>query len=415
MTASDSKPTFRAVKSASAVPPTPEDLFYKLSGRETTHGYLRGPQQDVLREYAEKYADSPDLAFELPTGTGKTVVGLLIGEWKRAAGNKVAYLSLTNQLAGQVLNEATKLGISCADLRGTRETRDPLEEGRYRTSAAVGVSTYSNLFNINPVLQDCDVIVLDDAHGAEHYVADMWTVSANAYDDKALYSSLLSALQPSLSSSQIRSILDESSYSIELADLAAHPQCIENLTTILDRATGDTVRFAWKLVRSRLQSCLFLVSSYEISIRPLVPPTHTHAPFSAAKQRIYMSATLGGQSDLQRAYGIEKLEMVRAKSTQWGRRYVFVPGVYVDKTEATRIVARVWDESKTRRGVLLAPSERVMTSTLQSLEAEMKVAPTRFGAGDIARSSWCREPRRRSSWPRWRRRSRMPTTRRSRS
>src|SRR5438132_12168873 len=113
MASSDSKPSFRAFKTASAGHASPEDLFYKLSGRETTHGYLRGPQQDVLREYAEKHVRALNLAFELPTGTGKTVVGLLIGEWKRGAGSKVAYISLTNQLAGQVLKEAAKLGIAC--------------------------------------------------------------------------------------------------------------------------------------------------------------------------------------------------------------------------------------------------------------------------------------------------------------
>jgi superfamily II DNA or RNA helicase len=170
------KPKFKQVKIAAPTHATPEDLFYTLSGRTSTHGYLRGPQQDVLREYAERHVTSTDVAFELPTGTGKTVVGLLIAEWKRSSGSKVAYVSLTNQLAGQVLNEGARLGIQCADLRGTKDTRNPTEEGRYRTAAAVAVSTYSNLFNINPVLRDCDVIIFDDAHGAEQYDADMWTV-----------------------------------------------------------------------------------------------------------------------------------------------------------------------------------------------------------------------------------------------
>src|SRR4051812_19669285 len=94
-------PKFKPVTKAPTYS-NPEDLFYKLSGRAKTHGYLRGPQQDVLREYTEKAVDFLDLAFELPTGTGKTAVGLLIAEWQRLSGKRVAYLSLTNQLAGQV-------------------------------------------------------------------------------------------------------------------------------------------------------------------------------------------------------------------------------------------------------------------------------------------------------------------------
>ncbi|MGO9862191.1 MAG: DEAD/DEAH box helicase [Terriglobales bacterium] len=378
------RPKFKQVKSASPTHATPEDLFYKLSGRSSTHGYLRGPQQDVLREYAEKHTTSSNVAFELPTGTGKTTVGLLIAEWTRSSGSKTAYLSLTNQLAGQVLAEGSRLGISCADLRGTKDTRSVSEEGRYRTAAALAVSTYSNLFNINPVLQDCDAIIFDDAHGAEQYVADMWTVSASASKEADLYNSLLSALQPGLSESQVRSILDKSSSTVELADICGHPECIEGVIAVLDQATAGTARFAWKLIRSRIHSCLFLVSSFDVSIRPLVPPTHTHPPFASAKQRIYMSATLGGESDLQRAYGVEKLEMIRAKSSQWGRRYVFVPGVYVGATDAEQIVARLWDGMKTRRAVLLAPSERIMNRTFESLESSMQSKPARLGAVDIA-------------------------------
>jgi len=85
-----SKPKFRQVQ-ASKTDASPEKLFYKLSRRVSTHGYLRGPQQDVLREYAAKGVEASDVAFELPTGTGKTAVGLLIADWKRrSTSNRVA-------------------------------------------------------------------------------------------------------------------------------------------------------------------------------------------------------------------------------------------------------------------------------------------------------------------------------------
>ncbi len=380
-------PPFKPAKPASPSYATPEELFYKLSGRESTHGYLRGPQQDVLREYAEKHAGASDVAFELPTGTGKTAVGLVIAEWQRLSGKTVAYLSLTNQLAGQVLAEAKRLGLPCANLRGTKDTRDPSEEGRYRTGDAVAVTTYSNLFNINPVLRETDLIVCDDAHGAEQYVAAMWTVSASATKEEDLYNLLLSAVRPGLSESQVRLILDKSAAgTVEMADVHGHPECIHNVINVLDQATADSARYAWKLVRNRVHCCLFLVSPHEIAIRPLVPPTYTHTPFAAAKQRIYMSASLGGESDLQRGYGIRKLEMIRAKSPQWGRRYVFVPGVYVDETKSQQIVADVWDHMKIRRAVLLAPSDRAMNRTYGALEKAMANKPQRLGATDIADS-----------------------------
>jgi hypothetical protein len=366
---------------------TPEELFYKLS-RAKSHGYLRGPQQDVLREYAEKHVTkSVDIAFELPTGTGKTGVGLLVGEWVRSSGKRVAYLSLTNQLAGQVIAEGKRLGILCADLRGTKDSRDPAEEGRFKTKAAVAVTTYSNLFNVKPIVQECDLLVFDDAHGGEQHVADMWTVIARRSSEKSLYDALLGALRPGMTDAQVRAVLDRSGFpTVEIVDVCGHDECLAGVAAVLDGATSDTVKYGWFKIGQHLRSCLFLVSGYDVTIRPLIPPTHTHPPFADAKQRIYMSATLGGESDLRRAYGITKLEMVRAQSPQWGRRYVFVPGVYVPESEATAITAASWDGMNPRRAVLLAPSERMKDASYEALKKVMTVKPQQFEATDIADS-----------------------------
>jgi hypothetical protein len=57
----------------------------------------------VIRAYAEKYQSTLDLALELPTGTGKTLLGLAIGEWvRRKTEGPVTYATPTKQLARQV-------------------------------------------------------------------------------------------------------------------------------------------------------------------------------------------------------------------------------------------------------------------------------------------------------------------------
>lgn len=174
-----SRPQFRKPKTAQTYA-TPEELFAKLPNRVKSHGYLRGPQADALRDYTN-LQDKSDIACELPTGTGKTIVGLLIAEWRRRqTSERVAYLALTNQLAKQVLREAENIGIDCANLIGSKETRDAGEVGRYTTGRAIGVTTFSNLFNVNPVVQGSNVLVFDDAHGGEHYVAAMWTVKIDS-------------------------------------------------------------------------------------------------------------------------------------------------------------------------------------------------------------------------------------------
>jgi Rad3-related DNA helicase len=109
------------------------------------------------RGYALKGTKAPDVAFELPTGTGKIAFGLLLAEWRRRAGEKTAYLTLNDQLASQVLAEAAKLGIPVDDLRGNKYSRSAAEEGRFRTGAATAVSTYYLLESaqrVNPVIKE---------------------------------------------------------------------------------------------------------------------------------------------------------------------------------------------------------------------------------------------------------------------
>lgn len=380
------RPEFRKARVAQSYA-TPEELFAKLPNRAKSHGYLRGPQTDALRDYI-RLKDKSDIACELPTGTGKTTVGLLIAEWRRRqSGERVAYLTLTNQLAKQVLREANNLGIECANLTGTKETRDAGEVGRYTSGRAVGVTTFSNLFNIKPVVQDSNVLVFDDAHGGEHYVAAMWTVRIDAEDNKGIYQDVLAALRTSLSESQYRVVTDEGEYAaVELADVQPRTDVFTNVTCALDEAKEPRIHFPWTTIRNNLNACLFLVSGREIVIRPITPPTHTHTQFSETKQRIYMSATLGGEGDLLRGYGIADIETIRVKHEQWGRRYIFMPSLYFEEDECPAVVSSIWNGLATHRALILAPSFPIADRTFNSIASGMKSLPTKLGVQDIENS-----------------------------
>jgi hypothetical protein len=378
-------PAFVSIPVATSAPATPEKLFTTLSGRASSHGYLRGPQQDILRTYSEGYSEKSDLGLELPTGTGKTGVGLLIGEWKRRKGKRVAFLCLTNQLAGQVLAEAQRLGIVCADLRGTKDTRDTTEEAKYKQGSAIGITTFSNLWNINPVVKEPDVLIFDDAHGGEQFVSSMWTVSVKRHSDPTLFSDLLQALSPAMTEGQVKAIFDDTAPIgvADQADVHHHPECIGLLDQVL-RKTEHNARFVWPLLRPHLESCFFLVSAHEIAIRPFISPTHTHTAFSQAKQRIYMSATLGDGSDLLRAYGVSKIDVLKSPNPQFGRRYVFVPGLY--RTEADSYVAlgALWNELIPKRAVLLSPSERILNDAFGQFANAAAQTPVRLTSSSIA-------------------------------
>ena len=66
-------------------------------------------------------------------------------------------------------------------------------------------------------------------------------------------------------------------------------------------------RYPWRMIRNHLKACQAYVSSAEVLIRPLIPPTWDHAPFAGATQRIFMSATLGAGGYLERLTGRPKI------------------------------------------------------------------------------------------------------------
>ena len=66
---------FKPFNSPNAVPETPDKLFLQLSRR--TLQTVAPHQQNVLQDYVASALQVPDVALQLPTGSGKTLVGIL--------------------------------------------------------------------------------------------------------------------------------------------------------------------------------------------------------------------------------------------------------------------------------------------------------------------------------------------------
>jgi hypothetical protein len=61
------------------------------------------------------------------------------------------------------------------------------------------------------------------------------------------------------------------------------------------------------MLNGRLEVCNIYISPGSILIKPLIPPSKSHAPFASATQRVFMSATLGEGGDLERITGIPSI------------------------------------------------------------------------------------------------------------
>ena len=94
----------------------PRNLFQTLRLNKTFE-YLRDVQGDVLDEWYE-HRNRRDIVIKMNTGSGKTLVGLLLLRSRLNEGKGPAlYLCPNNHLVSQVRNEADKLGNQACRFR----------------------------------------------------------------------------------------------------------------------------------------------------------------------------------------------------------------------------------------------------------------------------------------------------------
>lgn len=326
------RPRFRRRPDPSVGAADPEALFGELPRTPAGVGALWSHQADQLRTYAREHRDTPDVALELPTGSGKTLVGLLIAEWRRRTlGQRVVYACPTRQLARQVLQKAGDQGLRAVLLTGSHRDWDQAELARYTRGDAIAVTTYSAIFNIRSYLGDAQTLLFDDAHAAEGYVAEAWALSVgrdtDQYED--LFDVLGDSVDPSLVTRMVappgQAADDREVRLIPVSAVARHAPGID---AVLAGLQGDA-SYRFRMLRASLSACLFYVSRREFYIRPMIPPTFDHDPFTAPSQRIYLSATLGDAGELERAFGRQDIRRVPVPPawdrTGSGRRFFVFP------------------------------------------------------------------------------------------
>lgn len=344
----------------------PESLFRDLRDR-TVEGLL-AQQADMLRNYMD-HVDNRDIALELPTGSGKTLVGLLIAEWRRRTKReRCVLLCPTKQLVHQVVEQGKeKYGINALDFSGSKHQYPESDKTAFKNCESIGVATYSALFNTNPFFNDAHTLIFDDAHAAENYVSSFWSLEVLRYQNETTFDSIWQIIAPyTTENDQLRYDQDnERSLDTSFVNKLPTPyllKCMTALTVAMDTASrsDEEYSYRWRMIRDHLHACHLYYTSNSILIRPLIAPTKSFAPFQDARQRIYMSATLGEGGDLERIFGRKKIERIPAPEG-WdkqgiGRRFFVFPMRLWD--EATSLNHAVSWITKFDRALVLTPSNR---------------------------------------------------------
>jgi hypothetical protein len=311
-------------------------------------------------------------------------MGLLLAEWRRRKfRERVVYLCPTRQLVHQVAEEAaTKYGLTVEPFTGSIRDYMPEAKTAYLDGERIAVTTYNSLFNTNPFFVDPDIIIVDDAHAAENYMASQWTLRINRFEEReaALYNAAVGVLKPILSPQNYIRMTGgwKGLEDIGWVDKIPTHQLSEiagELRAAISAHVGETQqRYPWRMLSHHLHACQLYVSPSEIVLRPLIPPTWSHGPFAGAKQRIFMSATLGEGGDLERLTGrprIKRLPIPEGWDRQGiGRRFFMFPEKSL--TEEKTLELRRELMRKAGRSLVLTPSQADADSVINDVEEHLK-------------------------------------------
>lgn len=254
------------------------------------------------------------------------------------------------------------------------------DKTRFITKKAIGVTTYSSFFSFGKAFENTDILIFDDVHSSESYIADNWTLNINRHRYSILFSQLLNAFSV---------ILDESDLAIIESDgnsglarewnnmIPRHllSEIINDIYNIIQEGVKETdLQYPWKRISEHLIDCQFYISWDNILIRPFIPPTETHDTFSSSKQRVFMSATLGKSGELERITGCCKIKRLPIVS-DWdkkglGRKLFIIPDLSLKSEDYEEIIIKLHGVSK--RSVMIVPSDHDYRQIKDVLEEKIE-------------------------------------------
>ncbi|HBV86898.1 MAG TPA: helicase II [Desulfosporosinus sp.] len=356
---------FLIPKKETQIEKDPESIFRDLQIPNVKG--LWSQQADVLREYYSNYRNKHNIAIELPTGTGKTLVGLLIAEYRRKCKEeRVVYLCPTKQLANQVYSKAVEYGLPACLLIGSQSRYPEKEYGDYLTGKSIAITTYSAVFNTNPKIDDANIIIFDDAHSAENYISSLWNLSIKRKDNKEVFESIIELFRDDISDYHYNRIMNNDyEYYIPIYDLVPYPKYLAKKTELIQLLESNvdkcgSAKYPWSIISSHIEACQLFFSWGEVNLRPFIPPTLTHEAFSGVNQRIFMSATLGNGGELERIFGLRKIHKIPIPKG-WdkysnGRRLILFPDRRFPQDETLAIAFQAITNQG--RALVLCPDNR---------------------------------------------------------
>ena len=340
----------------------PRAIFNSLLNKSKKYnGYLRDVQSEVLDKWFDQ-RNNKDNVIKMNTGSGKTVVALLILQsCMNEMNEKSVYIVPDKYLVEQVETEAKDLGINV--------TTDP-NDLKFMQKKAILIITMHKLINGKSIFGlryenniDVGTFLIDDVHRCMEIAEDQSTLIINRSDNKKLYSDIVLLFADELARQNKMNF-----NKIVGNDFLAMPMLIpfwkwqdkkEAVVNLISKYR-DCYAFVLPLIENIFELCHCTISNDRIEISPKCIPIHKIKKFATAKRRIYMSATLSDDSVLISNFDVEKdilkKSIVPKKASDIGDRMILYPQALNPEISDESLKNKLKELSEKYRVLVIVPS-----------------------------------------------------------
>ena len=331
----------------------PREIYNTLDRKSET-GPLRPAQSLVLGEWFENRREDKNLIIKLHTGEGKTLIGLLIlySRLNQEKGPSL-YVCPNKYLVSQVVNEAIKFGIPyCVFNEGDNTFPNDFTEGRrilivHAQKLFNGLSVFGLDNNFTPV----GTVLLDDSHSCIDTIREAHTIKISRYiedSDNPLYNDILNLFEDELKNQGPGDFLSIQEGNTDAPMQIPYWSWIDKKDEVLKILFAARekleIKFAWELIKNKLEYCSAYISGNAIEIIPISVSVNPFGSFTHATQRILMSATTQDDSFFIKGLGFEEKDIafpIENKEQKWsGEKMVIIPSIIADNLDRELIIAK---------------------------------------------------------------------------
>lgn len=291
-------------------PIEPREIFMTLPQKSRQYEYPRDVQTEVWKKWFDRRNETNSI-IKMNTGSGKTVVGLMILQSCMNEGKGPAiYVVPDNYLVEQVCEEAAKLGIR------TTTKRDDYHYSECNSILVMPIHTLVNgrsvfgmrSYNNYPI----GSILLDDVHACLDTITEKYSLRIPAKHE--LYSEMIALFADAWKQYDPHSytnIVDcQNTQKRTLLPFWIWQEKSSEVYRLLEKYDNDEeqnqlVYFNLPLFSDRLPLCHCVITASCIEITPFGTDISKIKSFQSASRRIFMSATLSDDSVFVTALGLK--------------------------------------------------------------------------------------------------------------